>query len=196
MQIQVSRTPSNNIFVKASGMLFTVLIVVITATAFLSFFSSVSTTIDIEGTWLYLYIVVLLILLTSMTVSIIGNKAKCHIESGVIKKIGLVLAGLLGFSIITSFSIFSGIPTALHYLGSSSGEMKVTVSGKEDHSNKRKCSPRLIIEEFTYFTSDFICPGDVAYKSISVGDVITVIGNVSRYGVEAKQVQWLTRPSN
>lgn len=196
MQIQVSKTPSDNVFVKASAMLFTGLILIITATAFLSFFSNVRTTIDVEGTWLYLYIVVLLTLLTSMMVSLIGNKAKFHIEGGVIKKTGLVLAGLLGFSVLTSFSIFSGIPTALHYVESSNGEINVTVSKKDDSYDKRRCSPRLIIQEFTFFSSDFICPGDEAYKAISVGDTITVIGTISKYGVEAKKIQWLTKPSN
>jgi hypothetical protein len=149
--------------------------------------------IDIKGDWLYLYVVVLLVLLVSMIISIVGNRTKFHIEGGINKKVGMVIAGILGFSVLTAFSVFSGMPTVLHHLNASDGKLEVTVSGKEDLYDKRECNPRLIIEEFTYFSSDFICPGDEAYKSISVGDKVTVIGAVSEYGVESKQIQWLTK---
>ena len=195
MQIKFSKTPSNNIFMKMSGVIFITLIFVITSTAFLSFFSSVSTIIEIKGAWLYLYIVVVVVLLTSTMISTICNK-DLIIEGSLKEKLGMVLGGLLGFSIITSFSIFSGIPTVLHYLNAKKGELEVTVSSKEDRYDKRKCSPRLIIKEFTFFSSDFICPGVEAYKSISIGDKVTVIGSVSRYGVEPLQIKLPTMPSN
>ena len=195
MKFRETKASNVNILVKAPEMLSKVLIVFIAVTACISFFSSVSTTIMIGGTWLYLYIGVLLIILPYITISLLRNKEKHHIKGGAIEKIGVVLFVLLGFSFLALFSIFSGVPSALHYLDSSHGEIKVTVSEKENRYYKRKCSPRLIIKEFSFFTSDYVCLNEEAFESISVGDKITIIGNISKYGVESKQIKSPIKPS-
>lgn len=121
------------------------------------------------------------------------GKAELDIEGGIFKKIFVVIAGLFGVSLLAAFAVFSGVPTALHYLGSEKGQIEVTVIEKDDVYNVRKCNPRLIIKEFTFFNSEYICPGKEVFEKISEGSKITLIGDVSPYGIELTEIQWLTR---
>ena len=185
---KVIKTPK----AKAASWFFTALIMTLTALSFLSFFSDVNTTIEYNAAWKGAYAAVLIMLFVTMTISLLSNKSKTNIKGGIFKKTLTVIAGLFGFGVLTAFSIFSGIPTTMHYLTSKNGQIEVTVIEKNDNYNKRKCSPRLIIEEFTFFNSNHICPGEDAFKKIDEGSKIKLIGNVSPYGIEPTEVQWLT----
>ena len=177
----------------AIAQVFTVLLIVVLALSFLSFWSDVNTTVEYDIAWKVSAGIITILFLVTMVASIITNKQKLNIKGGIIKKSFMLLAGLFGLSVLMVFSVFSGVPTALHYLDNKNGDMEVTVLKKIDKYNKRKCSPRLTIKEFTFFTKDHICPGEDAFNKITEGSKIKLIGNISKYGIEAKQVQWLTR---
>lgn len=173
--------------------IFTILLMLVLALSFLSFWSDVNTTVEYDFTWKVSAGIITVVFLGTMIASIITNKQTLNIKGGIIKKSFMLLAGLFGLSILMIFSVFSGVPTALHYLDNKNGSMEVTVLKKIDKYSKRKCSPRLTIKEFTFFTKDHICPGKETFNVITEGSRIKLIGTVSKYGIEAKQVQWLTR---
>lgn len=177
----------------AIAQIFTILLIVVVALSFLSFWSDVNTTVEYDITWKVSAGIITIVFLGTMIASIITNKQTVNIKGGIIKKSFMLLAGLFGLSVLMIFSVFSGIPTALHYLDNKNGDMEVTVLKKVDKYNKRKCTPRLTIKEFTFFTKDYICPGEDAFNKITEGSKIKLIGTVSKYGIEAKQVQWFTK---
>lgn len=171
--------------------IFTVLLVIIMVLSFLSFFSHVNTTVQYGNLWNLFAGLVEFVFLLTLVVSIIANKEKINIKGGKLKKTLLLLGGTFGLSILPFFAVYSGIPTVLHYFNNEIGEMEATVLDKDNKYSRRKCRPRVIIKEFTFFTSSHICPGKNIYDNITIGTKIILKGKISNYGIEPKQIEWI-----
>lgn len=173
--------------------IFTVILVVILVLSFVAFFANVNTTVQYGILWDSFAGIVTVVFLLSLLLSIIANKEKIKIKGGKVKKTLLLFAGVLGLSILPLFAVYSGIPIALHYMNSEPGEIEVTVLNKEDKYSRRKCQPRILIKEFTSITNNYICPGKKIYDNITIDTKINLKGNVSSYGIEPKQIEWIPR---
>lgn len=173
--------------------IFTVILVVILVLSFVAFFANVNTTVQYGLLWDVFAGIVTVVFLLSLLVSIIANKENIKFKGGKVKKILLLSVGVLGLSILPLFAVYSGIPIALHYMNSEAGEMEVTVLNKEDKYSKRKCQPRVLIKEFTSITNNYICPGQKIYDKINIGEKINLKGEISNYGIEPKQIEWISR---
>lgn len=175
---------------KLFGYFFLGVILGVIGLTFLSFFSDVNTLIEVKGAWLLIYASVLILVLGVIAFPYVKGNAQIPFGGGPVKKFGAALGAVFGLSVLTAFAVFSGIPTVLHHISSSEGKMVVTVSGKSDSYDKRKCSPRLIVEDFTWFSSNYLCPSEEAYEQISVGSKVELQGKVSIYGIEPSQMRW------
>ena len=173
---------------KAFGYVFIASIFFIVGLSVLSFFSEVKTTIDIQSKWQFIYGIILVAVIGMYSVPFVTKRAAIP-GGGFLKKFFAAVFCIVGLSVLCSFSVFSGLPIALHHLSSDEGTLKVTVSGKADEYDKRTCRPRLIIKEFTWFASNFICPGEKAYNEIDIGSELILKGNLSPFGIEVKQIQ-------
>lgn len=107
-----------------------------------------------------------------------------------VRILGRVFAGGLGFACVTGYAVFGGAPVVAHYLTSHPGELLVTVTGKESTHRHASCSPRLNIDEFTFFLHDYLCPSVHAFNEISVGAKIRLEGEVSPFGITVKRYYW------
>ena len=174
---------------RVRGYVLFVVTIAVTGLAFLSFYSDVNTTVEINAIWISGWVATTVVVLVLTSLPYIKGEVKIPFEGGRLKKIGMSLAAVLGLSLISAFAFFSGFPIVLHHLTAKDGELAVTVVSKDDTYDKRACRPRLIVQEFTWFASDHVCPGEEAYKQIEVGSRITLSGKVSKYGIEASRIR-------
>lgn len=170
---------------KAASIAFLFCIMFTVTFSFISFLSNVSTTIELQGIWLVLSILLLASLCGSSLFLFITKKEKLSNENSLFKSTVSFLVGGVGSALLCSTAVFSGLPSVLHYLTSEKGELVVTVIDKKESSSRYQCSPGLIIKEFTWYGSDRICPERTVYKNAQIGNEILITGNVSSFGVEA-----------
>lgn len=170
---------------KVSSIAFLFCILFAVTFSFISFFSNVSTTIELRGLWLVLCILLLASLLGSSLLIFITKKEKLLNENSLLKRTVFFLVGGFGIALLCSTAVFSGLPSVLHYITSEKGEFIVTVVDKKESSSRYQCSPGLIIKEFTWYGSDRICPKSTVYNKVKIGNEILITGNVSSFGVEA-----------
>lgn len=176
--------------VKVVAWFFTFLVMSITVLSMTPLFSNVKTTVSYTSVWWTIYGALLLLLFPCIVIIVRNTKASFSIQGGLHGKYFLSLAGTLVFALLAHGAVFSGVPTVLHYLTAEEGEMEVTIIAKEESRRKRACKPRLIIKEFTYWGSDFVCPEEAIYVKISVGDKAKLLGSVSSFGIDPYQIVW------
>ena len=170
---------------KVSSIVFLFCIAFAVTFSFISFFSNVSTTIEFQGIWLVLCILLLASLCGSSLFLFKTKKVKLTNENSLFKKTVSFLLGGFGIALLCSTAVFSGLPSILHYLTSAKGELVVTVVDKKESSSRYQCSPGLIIKEFTWYGSDRICPERTVYNKVQIGNKILINGSISPFGVEA-----------
>jgi hypothetical protein len=103
---------------------------------------------------------------------------------------GSVLVGLLAFVGFSAFGVFGGVPVLAHYLTAHPGELIVTVAGKESGHIRYTCTPRFKIEEFTFFSKNYMCPSDQAFKELDVGSTVRLQGDISPFGISIERYYW------
>lgn len=162
----------------------------VTGLALLSFFSDVKTTITLNATWISIWVITTVAVLGLIYIPYLTGKVEFPFEGGTAKKIGCYFAGMIGLGVLSHGAALSGLPTALHHLTAADGEIEATVIKKETNYVRRKCSPRLIIQEFTWYSKDYICPGEEVFQQIEVGTRVTLSGKLSNFGIEPTQIQW------
>lgn len=168
-------------------MIFAVLVL-----ASVAFFVRVNVTVPLIGIWLLVYVVALSLLLGSMAILFARRGVSINVRGGSVKKYGAILVGLFGFGTLVAFSIFLGVPKALHYLYSEERQITVRIAGKSNlHQGRRRinrCRNRLTISEFTRFPGNHLCVEKEIYETVDQGDYLLLTGDVSRFGVSVKAV--------
>ncbi|MCW8857658.1 MAG: hypothetical protein OQJ95_09870 [Kangiella sp.] len=156
----------------------------------LLFLTTVGYILDVKITvqyhigWKILFLVIFLALITSVFKLIICRDSPLKFSIRSLKSIAFLLIAVFGFSVITGYALFSGLPGMLHYLSNNEGTMEVTIIGKEPWHTKQKCSPRLVMKEFSFYRENYVCPGKEAYDALSIGDKLILTGSISSYGIK------------
>lgn len=172
---------------KIASSVFLSLLAVILPLVFYSFFTSVSTTVDILGTFGVIYLCVIFFLIASCTYLFVNNSnASPSFGNTLPQRILTISVGLFGVSILVAGAIFTGLPAVMHHLTKSQGTIELTVSSKSDRYSRYHCSPSLSMQEFAWHLTKPICPSREKYESIAVGDMVDVSGLISPFGVEAE----------
>jgi len=104
-----------------------------------------------------------------------------------LKFLATALAALFGLGMIGGYAIFGGVPIVAHYLTARPGTMTVTVTAKDSSYQRYSCRPRLIIQEFTFFLQDHLCPDDRTFAEIDVGEQLRLEGELSPYAISVER---------
>jgi uncharacterized membrane protein len=184
-----SEFKQNNLAHKVASMCFLFWLITVIPLSFLSFFSNVSTTINIGFQWSLVYFSFFALISGSGFWLIIKNKGvTISASKSKLKNMLSITLGILGLGLLLATAIFSGLPTLMHHMTSIEGEMKLTIVDKKLRGTRYECSPALIIEEFTWYASDRICLNQHSYQGYRIGDKIVVSGLTSPYGVEVLSI--------
>ena len=178
---------SSPVTAKSGSVIFLADVVLTIFLAFYSFFSNVSTTVDIFGIFGYIYVGLLSSLVGSGSYLLVNNKeSSFSFGEGLVSRFFGMTLGVIGIALFVGAAIFSGLPSVLHHITSQDGSVRLTVARKSDSYSRYHCSPGLFMREFTWSLTKPICPGGEIYEAIEVGDVVNVSGRVSSFGVQAK----------
>jgi len=96
----------------------------------------------------------------------------------------------IGMACISLEGVLGGLPALAHHLTSRPGSTIVTVAAKPGGSGRYSCRNRVVISEFTYALTNYLCPSDRAFGQIQVGAKVRVEGTVSPFGVEPRYIWW------
>jgi hypothetical protein len=154
--------------------------------------SSVKTTVHYGPYWTAAYITLMTLLLACMA----ALKDELHTKffpnkrPTPLKALTTVMGIAIGFGVLAAYAIYGGAPIIAHHLTAHPGELTVTVVGKDSSYQRYACTPRIKIDEFTFFYHNHLCPGDRAYSEIDVGARIRLQGDVSPFGISVNRFFW------
>ena len=99
---------------------------------------------------------------------------------------------LMGIVAITIFvpamsvvASYKGLPVALNYVFGSQGEVLVTVQSRPAGHYSKRCSGRVNLQGYSYFTNDRVCgirEGD--WRKLTPGSKLILLGKKSIFGIQ------------
>jgi len=174
---------------RVASVIFLMTLAVTLFLAFYSYFSNVSSTISVWGAVAVVYVGLLIALLGAGSLLLPRtSRLWLPLRKKPIRSLLALLTASAGTSLVLAFAAFSGLPAVLHHLTSEAGSIELTVDRKTEAYSHYRCSPALFMKEFTWPLSKPVCPGMDVYKKLEQGDVVTVHGEVSSFGVQAKAI--------
>jgi hypothetical protein len=96
----------------------------------LEWFTDVKTTVIYDWRWYSAFAATLIVLLTSLYMALRREPERLEIGGSWPNQAWHMICGAIGFTALTGFAVFSGVPILLHFAGNAPGEITVTVERK------------------------------------------------------------------
>ena len=141
--------------------------------------------------WIFYFIAIFIIsLLSALTHTF------CRIRYDVsawdiFKKMAVPFFAVAFFSSpVLSYPVFVGSIILKHWADDEDGRIKLNVSNKAEGGGRGGCRYSIYIDEFTYFMRNHFCVDSRRFELVEVGDVVTVAGSISKYGISVDDIYW------